>query len=96
MSIVKKKKSTKGTTAKPGPRRRLTADDARDAILNAAEAILNRAGPQGLKLAEVAKANRASSMKELQLSTEEKAQLVAFIGALSSPRKPFLLPELPR
>lgn len=48
------KKSTPKAPAKP-PRRRLTAVDARDGILDAAEAILNAQGPQGLKLADIAK-----------------------------------------
>lgn len=41
--------------AKPAPRRRLTAEGAKDTILDAAEAILNAHGPQGLKLADIAK-----------------------------------------
>jgi len=44
----------------------------------------------------VVKANRSASMKELPLNAEEKAQLVAFMNALSSPHKPMTLPELPR
>jgi cytochrome c peroxidase len=44
----------------------------------------------------IAKSNRSSSMKELQLTAQEKTQLVAFMNALSSPSKPFVLPELPR
>ena len=44
----------------------------------------------------VVKTNLSQSMKELQLTKEETAQLVSFIGALSSPSKPFFLPELPR
>jgi cytochrome c peroxidase len=44
----------------------------------------------------VVKTNRSSSMKELQLTAEEKTQLVAFMHALSSPHKTVTLPELPR
>ncbi len=44
----------------------------------------------------VVKTNRSPSMKELNLSAEEKGQLVAFLNALSSPQKPVTLPELPR
>ena len=44
----------------------------------------------------VVKSNLSKSMKELPLSKEEKGQLVAFINALSSPVKPFVLPVLPR
>jgi len=44
----------------------------------------------------VVKTNRSPSMKELTLSADEKAQLVAFMEALSSPHKPLTLPELPR
>ena len=44
----------------------------------------------------IVKTNLSKSMKELQLTKEESAQLVAFIHALSSPVKPFVLPVLPR
>lgn len=44
----------------------------------------------------IVKTNRSASMKELNLSADEKAQLVAFMRALTSPSKPFVLPELPR
>ena len=44
----------------------------------------------------IVKTNLSKSMKELALSKEEKGQLVAFIHALSSPVKPFVLPVLPR
>jgi len=44
----------------------------------------------------IVKTNLSKSMKELQLTKEESAQLVAFIHALSSPAKPFVLPVLPR
>jgi cytochrome c peroxidase len=44
----------------------------------------------------VVKTNLAGSMKALPLNAEEKAQLVAFMNALSSPHKPMTLPELPR
>ncbi len=44
----------------------------------------------------VVKTNRSASMKELSLSAAEKGQLVAFVKALTSPSKPFVLPELPR
>lgn len=44
----------------------------------------------------VVKTNRSASMKELPLNADEKAQLVAFMNALSSPHKPLTLPELPR
>jgi cytochrome c peroxidase len=44
----------------------------------------------------VVKANLSASMKPLQLSDTEKAQLVAFVKALSSPPKDFALPVLPR
>jgi cytochrome c peroxidase len=44
----------------------------------------------------VVKTNRSPSMKELPLNAEEKAQLVAFMNALSSPHQPLTLPELPR
>ena len=43
----------------------------------------------------VNKTNLSKSVKELALSKEEKGQLVAFIQALSSPAKPFVLPVLP-
>jgi len=42
------------------------------------------------------KTNQSQSLKELSLSGEEKAQLVSFVHALSSPAKPFVLPVLPR
>ena len=42
------------------------------------------------------KTNLSKNMKELPLSKEEKSQLVAFMNALSSPAKPFVLPMLPR
>lgn len=42
------------------------------------------------------KTNLSQSMKELPLTKEEATQLVSFIGALSSPHQPFVLPELPR
>jgi len=44
----------------------------------------------------VVKTNRSGSMKELSLSADEKAQLVAFMRGLTSPARPFVLPELPR
>jgi len=44
----------------------------------------------------IVKTNVSKSMKELQLSKDESAQLVSFLQALSSPHKPFVLPELPR
>lgn len=44
----------------------------------------------------IVKTNLAKDMKELKLSADEKAQLVAFMHALSSPAKPFTLPVLPR
>jgi len=44
----------------------------------------------------VVKTNRSPSVKELNLSADEKRQLVAFMNALSSPQKPVTLPELPR
>lgn len=44
----------------------------------------------------IVKTNLSQSMKELQLTPGEVSQLVSFIGALSSPSKPFVLPELPR
>ena len=40
--------------------------------------------------------NLSKSMKPLSLTPEEVSQLVAFMGALSSPAKPFVLPMLPR
>lgn len=43
----------------------------------------------------VVKTNLSASMKELQLSAEEKRQLVLFMQALSTPRQPFTLPVLP-
>ena len=43
----------------------------------------------------VVKTNLSKSMKELQLSKEEVGQLVAFMGALSTPARPFTLPTLP-
>jgi cytochrome c peroxidase len=43
----------------------------------------------------VVKTNLSPSMKELQLSPQEKADLVAFMKALSSPYRPQALPELP-
>jgi AcrR family transcriptional regulator len=43
------------------PRRRLTAAGAKDVILDAAEAILNAHGPQGLKLADIAKAAKVTN-----------------------------------
>jgi len=42
------------------------------------------------------KTNLSKNMKELPLSKEEKSELVAFLNALSSPAKPFVLPLLPR
>lgn len=47
--------------AKPAPRRRLTAEGAKDTILDAAEAILNLHGPQGLKLADIAKGAKVTN-----------------------------------
>jgi cytochrome c peroxidase len=44
----------------------------------------------------IVKTNLSKSMKELSLSKEEVAQLAAFMNALSSPAKPFVLPVLPR
>lgn len=44
----------------------------------------------------IVKTNLSKSVKELTLSKEEVAQLVAFMNALSSPAKPFVLPVLPR
>jgi len=44
----------------------------------------------------VVKSNQSKSMKELKLTPEEITQVVSFIGALSSPVKPFVLPVLPR
>jgi AcrR family transcriptional regulator len=46
---------------KPAPRRRLTAANAKDTILDAAEAILNQEGPQGLKLADIAKGAKVTN-----------------------------------
>lgn len=43
------------------PRRRLGAQAAKDGILDAAEAILNADGPQGLKLADIAKAAKVTN-----------------------------------
>jgi cytochrome c peroxidase len=40
--------------------------------------------------------NLSKSMKPLSLTSAEVSQLVAFMGALSSPAKPFVLPVLPR
>jgi cytochrome c peroxidase len=42
------------------------------------------------------KTNLSGSMKPLTLSAEERRQLVAFMNALSSPARPFVLPTLPR
>ena len=42
------------------------------------------------------KTNLSKSMKELPLSKEECAQIVAFMQALSSPAQSFVLPVLPR
>jgi cytochrome c peroxidase len=44
----------------------------------------------------VVKTNLSPSMKTLDLDREERRQLVAFIEALSTPRKTFALPDLPR
>lgn len=44
----------------------------------------------------IVKTNQSKSMKELSLSKEETGQLVAFMNALSSPTKPFVMPVLPR
>lgn len=44
----------------------------------------------------VVKTNLSKNVKELALSKEEIEQLVAFMNALSSPSKPFVLPVLPR
>ena len=44
----------------------------------------------------VVKTNLSKSMKELPLSKEECAQIVAFMQALSSPSQAFMLPVLPR
>jgi cytochrome c peroxidase len=44
----------------------------------------------------VVKTNLSRSMKPLELSAQEKRQLVSFLQALSSPSKPFVLPTLPR
>jgi cytochrome c peroxidase len=44
----------------------------------------------------IVKTNISQSMKELTLSAKEVDQLVAFMGALSTPPKPFVLPALPR
>lgn len=44
----------------------------------------------------VEKANLSKDMKALDLSADEKRQLVSFIRALSSPPQPFELPVLPR
>ena len=57
MSIRK----TLPATRKTGPRRRLTAAGAKDVILDAAEAILNAHGPQGLKLADIAKGAKVTN-----------------------------------
>jgi TetR/AcrR family transcriptional regulator, repressor for neighboring sulfatase len=46
---------------KPAPRRRLTAENAKETILGAAEAILNAHGPQGLKLADIAKGAKVTN-----------------------------------
>jgi cytochrome c peroxidase len=43
----------------------------------------------------IVKTNLSSSLKELKLSKEELGQLVAFIRALSTEPKPFVLPVLP-
>jgi cytochrome c peroxidase len=42
------------------------------------------------------KTNLSASMKELSLDARERADLVSFMQALSSPPQPFVLPELPR
>lgn len=47
--------------AKRPPRRRLTAEGAKETILDAAEAILNAHGPQGLKLADIAKGAKVTN-----------------------------------
>jgi TetR/AcrR family transcriptional regulator, repressor for neighboring sulfatase len=47
--------------AKVMPRRRLTAEGAKITILDAAEAILNAHGPQGLKLADIAKGAKVTN-----------------------------------
>lgn len=44
----------------------------------------------------IVKTNLSKSMKELQLTATEKAQLVAFMKSLSSPAQTFALPILPR
>jgi cytochrome c peroxidase len=43
----------------------------------------------------IVKGKRSADMKELPLDASEKAQLVSFLKALSSPQKAFELPELP-
>ena len=43
----------------------------------------------------VVKTNVSTSIKGLNMSKEEAGQLVAFMNALSSPAKPFVLPVLP-
>lgn len=43
------------------PRRRLTAEGAKDVILDAAETILNAHGPQALKLADIAKSAKVTN-----------------------------------
>ncbi len=44
----------------------------------------------------IVKTNLSASMKPLDLNEQEVDQLVAFIGALSTPPQPFVLPVLPR
>lgn len=44
----------------------------------------------------VVKTNLSTNMKQLDLDADERRQLVSFMEALSSPRQPFVLPELPR
>lgn len=41
------------------------------------------------------KTNLSPNMKALDLTVKEQADLVAFLEALSSPKKPFLLPIIP-
>jgi AcrR family transcriptional regulator len=55
---IKKSAPLKGKSA---PRRRLTADGAKEVILDAAEELLNALGPQALKLADIAKTAKVTN-----------------------------------
>jgi AcrR family transcriptional regulator len=77
---------TKKSAPQPKPRRRRAAADAKEAILDAAEALLNTDGPQQLKLVSIAKAAKVTNGNVLHhfqsVEMVQEALMTRLVGRL--------------